>query len=91
MGPRRVLLFPGQGSQHVGMGRDAVEQRPCVARALRRVQDLTSHDIAGVMAVGPAARLRDTVLAQLSVFALSTALAGAPCPSSLPSRWRVFR
>lgn len=69
-----AFVFPGQGSQYVGMGADALADWPRVGRVLRRVEELTGHRIVDAMLRGPEERLRDTTLAQLSIFGLSTAL-----------------
>lgn len=75
--PRYAFVFPGQGSQYVGMGADLRTASPLLDRMLRRAEHLTGQDIAGAMLRGPEERLTDTVATQLSVFALSVALTEA--------------
>lgn len=70
-----ALVFPGQGSQYVGMGTDMRAETPLLDRILHRAEELTGQDVATAMFTGPKERLTDTVAAQLSVFALSIALA----------------
>ncbi|MEW9532360.1 ACP S-malonyltransferase [Microbispora sp. NPDC049125] len=72
-----AFVFPGQGSQYVGMGADLHATAPLLDRLLRRAEELTGQDIAGAMLTGPQERLTDTVATQLSVFALSVSLAEA--------------
>ena len=71
-----AFVFPGQGSQHVGMGTDlAVASDPAFVRLVRRAEDVTGADLSRAMLAGPKERLDDTVATQLSVFIVSVALA----------------
>ncbi|MDQ8705980.1 ACP S-malonyltransferase [Streptomyces sp. LHD-70] len=72
--PRYAFVFPGQGSQYVGMGAELRAASPLLDRTLRRAGQLTGQDVAGAMLRGPEERLADTVNTQLSVFAVSVAL-----------------
>ncbi len=72
--PRYAFVFPGQGSQYVGMGADLRTASPLLERVLRRAERLTGQDVAAAMLHGPEERLTDTVATQLSVFAVSVAL-----------------
>ncbi len=70
-----ALLFPGQGSQVPGMGRDFYEACP----AARRVMDMTAdiYDITFLFALfeGPEELLRDTCMAQPALVAVGAAIA----------------
>lgn len=68
------FVFPGQGSQHVGMGAAARGEWPEIDAVFTQIESLTGLDLVGVMTEGPAETLRDTMNAQLAVFGLSTAL-----------------
>jgi [acyl-carrier-protein] S-malonyltransferase len=54
-----VLLFPGQGSHYVGMGKAFVEQYPSAARLFEEASDLLGKDLKQLCFEGP-----DTTLVQ---------------------------
>jgi [acyl-carrier-protein] S-malonyltransferase len=69
-----ALLFPGQGSQEVGMGRDACEASP----AARAVFEASDHALGFALSrlcfEGPEAELRRTEIQQPAILATSVAL-----------------
>ncbi|HEY8284077.1 MAG TPA: ACP S-malonyltransferase, partial [Chloroflexota bacterium] len=71
---RIALLFPGQASQHVGMGRLAVARFPAAAEVFARVDAALGEPISRICFEGPAERLRETRWQQPAVFACSLAL-----------------
>ncbi len=72
---RVAWVFPGQGSQTLGMGLDFLQTEPTFARVFERVEQLTGVPIARVCADGPVAELHDACISGLIVFAMSTGLA----------------
>ncbi|HVC80335.1 MAG TPA: ACP S-malonyltransferase [Chloroflexota bacterium] len=74
MTQRIVLLFPGQASQYVGMGRLAVARYPAAAEVFSRVDAALGEPISQICFEGPAERLRETRQQQPAVFACSLAL-----------------
>ncbi|RCV50084.1 ACP S-malonyltransferase [Marinitenerispora sediminis] len=75
MSVRIAFVFPGQGSQFVGMGADVLERSPALRHVLRRAGGRVGLDLVDVMLAGPRDRLDETVPTQVAVFALSVALA----------------
>ncbi len=67
-------IFPGQGSQYVGMGRLLSETYRQVASALEEAEQILGFELRKLMFEGPEDLLKETRFAQPAIFALSVAL-----------------
>jgi [acyl-carrier-protein] S-malonyltransferase len=70
---RTAFLFPGQGSQTVGMGRQLVESLPAARRLFDQAADVLGYDLFDLCANGPAERLNSTAVSQPAIFVTSLA------------------
>ena len=72
---RVALLFPGQGSEYVGMGKALAGAHPIVTETLAEASEAAGFDVAEVCFQGPSERLHSTEIAQPAILALSISVA----------------
>jgi [acyl-carrier-protein] S-malonyltransferase len=72
---KTAMLFPGQGSQFVGMGKDLAENFPAVAKIYEEANDILGFDIAHLCFDGDADELTETRNAQPAILLHSLAVA----------------
>ena len=63
-----AFLFPGQGAQSVGMGRQACEAVPAARELFERAGTVLGYDLATLCFDGPADKLDSTVYSQPALF-----------------------
>lgn len=68
------FLFPGQGSQSVGMGKDIYDKYEMVKSIYHKVKEITGIDIAEVSFDGPEEKLNETKYTQLAILTMSLAI-----------------
>ncbi|MDQ1278448.1 MAG: [acyl-carrier-protein] S-malonyltransferase [Thermodesulfobacteriota bacterium] len=68
-----ALVFPGQGSQYVGMGADLFKEFGAFRDVFSRTRDVTGMDIAKICLEGPQGVLDQTVHTQLAVLTFELA------------------
>jgi len=71
---RRAVLFPGQGSQFVGMAADLVESYPVARQLFDVAGDQMGQDLAAICAAGPREKLNSTEFSQPAIFVASMAV-----------------
>ncbi len=80
---RISFVFPGQGSQFVGMGREVYEMSPAARAVFERADQVLGFPVAELCFTGPADKLNDTQYAQPAI--LTTSIA---CLEALQERMR---
>ncbi|HEY0752682.1 MAG TPA: ACP S-malonyltransferase [Ktedonobacteraceae bacterium] len=71
---RIAFLFPGQGSQAVGMGADIFAASPAARRVFTEVDEALGFSLSQLCFTGPDETLRETINAQPALVAVSLAL-----------------
>lgn len=73
MEDKLAYIFPGQGAQYVGMGKDIYEHFDYVKRIFDIASNITGIDLVQLCFEGPKEYLADTVLCQIAIFTVSIA------------------
>ncbi len=68
-----AFLFPGQGAQNVGMGRQLCETLPAARRLFDEAAAVLGYDLSAICWNGPPDRLNSTVISQPAIFVTSLA------------------
>jgi [acyl-carrier-protein] S-malonyltransferase len=71
------VIFPGQGSQVVGMGTDVARAYPASAACFSAAKTILGYDLLALCERGPDEKLRETRYAQPAIFVTNLALARA--------------
>lgn len=69
-----AFLFPGQGAQFVGMGKDFYETFPVAKRTFEEAEDLLKLPITHWVFEGPESLLKETKISQIAIYTVSTAI-----------------
>lgn len=71
---KTAFLFPGQGTQSIGMGKDIYEKYEVARRVYDKAQEITGIDIAKISFKGPIEVLNETKNTQLAILINSLAI-----------------
>jgi [acyl-carrier-protein] S-malonyltransferase len=85
---KSALVFPGQGSQIVGMGADLAATYPLAAQIFDEANAILGFDLSSICFNGPEADLNDTLITQPALYVMGVALLRvlqAQCPEAVPA------
>jgi [acyl-carrier-protein] S-malonyltransferase len=71
------VIFPGQGSQVLGMGSDVASQSPKARDLFERAVPVLGYDVLALAQSGPEEKLRETQFSQPSIFTTNVAIFAA--------------
>ncbi|MBT5020413.1 MAG: acyltransferase domain-containing protein, partial [Planctomicrobium sp.] len=70
---RTAFLFPGQGAQHVGMGKTLASEYPAADALFDQANEILGYDLKKLCFEGPSEELDSTVISQPAIFVTSLA------------------
>jgi len=71
---KTAFLFPGQGAQVVGMGKDVAAEFGAAADIFKKADDIAGFNLSGICFEGPAEELNTTSMSQPAIFVTCAAI-----------------
>jgi [acyl-carrier-protein] S-malonyltransferase len=71
---KTAFLFPGQGAQVVGMGKEIAQKFDAAAKLFERADAIAGYNLSKICFEGPAEKLNTTTFSQPAIFVTSVAL-----------------
>ncbi len=78
------FLFPGQGSQKTGMGRDLHDASPAARRVFDQAREVLGHEFVDLIFNGSEDHLRDTRVTQPALVTVESAIAAHLAAAGMP-------
>lgn len=85
---KTAFIFPGQGSQAVGMGKDIADNYPIANETIEQANDIMGIDLAKLMFEGSEESLSDTAITQPAMYVVGMAVYRAlkqELPDAIPA------
>ena len=74
MTDKTAYVFPGQGAQVVGMGKDFYDSEPLAKQIFDKADKIVGFNLAQICFEGPEDKLNSTTISQPAIFAVSVAI-----------------
>ena len=87
----KAFVFPGQGAQFVGMGKDLYEQNPEAKAYFEKANEILGFRITDILFNGTAEELKQTKVTQPAIFLHSVILPRRWAKASVPIWWQATR
>jgi [acyl-carrier-protein] S-malonyltransferase len=71
---KTAFLFPGQGAQVVGMGKDIADAYPAAGEVYEQANQIVGYDLRKLCFEGPEEKLNSTTVSQPAIFTTSAAI-----------------
>lgn len=71
---KNAFLFPGQGAQVVGMGKDIAIEHSEAAAIFDQANEIVGYDLSSICFEGPEEKLNSTTVSQPAIFTMSAAI-----------------
>lgn len=71
---KTAFLFPGQGAQKPGMGKDIAQAYPVAADIFKKANEILGFDLSEICFNGPEEELNKTIISQPAIFTVSAAM-----------------